>query len=172
MNIPMREIVLTIRLQEALSIARAKGHIEGDLNLSDVPVNGQRPLREMKDIMQMLRFGNLATMAAFTKGQAERLHLDIHDHYGMVVTLLVLGRKDNDWNHDNSRGDLLLKTLGLAIPLFPGDVVFFQPSILPHMVKKLAEDDIGKRVVVTLFNCGPTGDYLRKHDLYPLIAGQ
>jgi len=165
-------VTLTTRMQDAISQARAAGHIEGNLNLDDVPIDNQQPIRKMTDIMQILRFGNVATMAAFTKGQAERLHFDLHDHYGMVVTLLVLARTGDDWNHDDGRGDLILKTLGLAIPLFPGDVVYFQPSVLPHMVKALLESDVGKRVVVTLFNCGPTGKYLREHDLYPLTDGE
>ena len=159
-------------MQEAISNAKAKGHIEGNLKMDDIPTHGDTPLRHMGDVMQMLRFGNVATMAAFTKGQAERLHFDLHDHPGMVVTLLVLARAGGDWDHSDGKGDLLLKTLGLAIPLYPRDVVYFQPSVLPHMVKALSQSDVGKRVVVTLFNCGPTGKYLRENDLYPLVEGK
>lgn len=104
-------------------------------------------------------------MGAFTKGQAEKLHFDLHDHRGMYVTLLVLARSGNDWDHGQGRGDLQLRTLGIALPLYPGDVVFFQPSVLPHMVKALKESDAGKRVVVTLFNCMGTGQALRDNGL-------
>jgi hypothetical protein len=40
--------------------------------------------------------------------------------------------------------------------------------VLPHVVKALDESDLGKRSVVTLFNCGPTVEYLKKHDFFPL----
>ena len=48
-------------------------------------------MRQVAKSMELVRYGNLATMAAFTKGQAERLHLDLHDEPGLLVTLLVLG---------------------------------------------------------------------------------
>ncbi|WVQ69653.1 uncharacterized protein L199_007873 [Kwoniella botswanensis] len=51
-------------------------------------------------------------------------------------------------------------TQGLALPVFPGDVVFFQPGLLPHRVVALKPEDAKKRVVITMFTCEPTTDYL------------
>ncbi|WVF69425.1 hypothetical protein IAT40_004202 [Kwoniella sp. CBS 6097] len=88
------------------------------------------------------------------------MHLDSHDDRSLYTTLLVLGRKDRDWDHTDGRGDLLLPTLGVALPVFPGDVVFFQPGLLPHLVKALKPEDAKKRVVITMFTCELTTDYL------------
>ncbi|WVQ69647.1 uncharacterized protein L199_007867 [Kwoniella botswanensis] len=78
----------------------------------------------------------------------------------VYTPLLVLGRENLDWDHTDGRGDLLLPTLGLALPVFPGDVVFFQPGLLPHRVVALKPEDAKKRVVITMFTCEPTTDYL------------
>ncbi|WVF65278.1 hypothetical protein IAT40_000001 [Kwoniella sp. CBS 6097] len=102
----------------------------------------------------------MATCSAITQGQSEKMHLDSHDDRSLYTTLLVLGRKDRDWDHTDGRGDLLLPTLGVALPVFPGDVVFFQPGLLPHLVKALKPEDAKKRVVITMFTCELTTDYL------------
>ena len=57
---------------------------------------------------------------------------------------------------------MVSETLGLALPLYPGDVVFFQPGVLPHLVRTLREQDRTKRLVVTMFNCEPTSDFLNR----------
>jgi hypothetical protein len=128
------------------------------LDLAAVPE--EKRGRKMTEDSQLLRFGHLGTMAAFTKGQAEKLHLDLHDDRSRYTTLLVLGREGGDWDHTEGTGDLQLKILGLSLPLSPGDVVFFQAGVMPHMAKKLKQVDQGKRVVITLFSCERTAKYL------------
>ncbi|WVF71050.1 hypothetical protein IAT40_005847 [Kwoniella sp. CBS 6097] len=116
--------------------------------------------RLMDHVSDFFRFGRMATCSAITQGQSEKMHLDSHDDRSLYTTLLVLGRKDRDWDHTDGRGDLLLPTLGVALPVFPGDVVFFQPGLLPHLVKALKPEDAKKRVVITMFTCELTTDYL------------
>ena len=74
----------------------------------------------------------------------------------------MLGKEGDDWDHLTGRGDLLLPNLGLALPLYPGDVVFFQPALLPHAVNPLNPDEVARRTVITMFNCEPL-DYLEEH---------
>ncbi|WVQ61872.1 uncharacterized protein L199_006887 [Kwoniella botswanensis] len=115
---------------------------------------------QVDHVADFFRFGQLATCSAITQGQSEKLHMDNHDDRRLYTTLLVLGRENLDWDHTDGRGDLLLPTLGLALPVFPGDVVFFQPGLLPHRVVALKPEDAKKRVVITMFTCEPTTDYL------------
>jgi hypothetical protein len=108
-----------------------------------------------------LRFGNLGTTVAIGRGQSEKLHLDIHDDQELPTILMVLGNKEDDWDHSGGEGDIQLPTLGLAVPLYPGDVFIFFASLLPHQVKLLPEADRHKRTVATLFTCSPTRTYLQ-----------
>jgi hypothetical protein len=75
---------------------------------------------------------------------------------------MVLGDPNNDWDHSTGCGDILLPTLGLAIPLYPGDVFIFFASLLPHQIKLLPEPDRHKRTVATLFTCSRTRSYLQQ----------
>lgn len=107
-----------------------------------------------------LRFGNLGTTVAIGRGQSEKLHLDVHDDEELPTILMVLGKHGQDWDHSNGQGDIILPTLGLAVPLYPGDVFIFYASLLPHQVKLLPEAERHKRTVATLFTCAPTRSYL------------
>jgi hypothetical protein len=109
-----------------------------------------------------LRFGNLGTTVAIGRGQSEKLHLDVHDDEELPTILMVLGDPNNDWDHSTGCGDILLPTLGLAIPLYPGDVFIFFASLLPHQIKLLPEPDRHKRTVATLFTCSRTRSYLQQ----------
>jgi hypothetical protein len=109
-----------------------------------------------------LRFGNLGTTVAIGRGQSEKLHLDVHDDEELPTILMVLGNPNNDWDHSNGCGDILLPTLGLSVPLFPGDVFIFYASLLPHQVKLLSKADQHKRTVATLFTCTRTREYLEE----------
>ncbi|WVF71051.1 hypothetical protein IAT40_005848 [Kwoniella sp. CBS 6097] len=147
-------------LRHQASTQRIRAAVENDkldlrgLSLNDVPED------EVDHVSDFFRFGRMATCSAITQGQSEKMHLDSHDDRSLYTTLLVLGRKDRDWDHTDGRGDLLLPTLGVALPVFPGDVVFFQPGLLPHLVKALKPEDAKKRVVITMFTCELTTDYL------------
>lgn len=107
-----------------------------------------------------LRFGNLGTTVAIGRGQSEKLHLDVHDSEELPTILMVLGKQGEDWDHSNGDGDIILPTLGMAVPLYPGDVFIFFASLLPHQVKLLPKAERHKRTVATLFTCAPTKDYL------------
>ena len=148
------------RTKRLLKLGEAAGHVNTrGLELDDLP---QKP-RQMDETLELLRFGNIATCLAFTYGRSEKLHLDLHDDRHLYTTLLVLGKEGDNWDHSTGHGDLLLSTLGLALPLYPGDVVFFQPALLPHAVNPLNPDEVTRRTVITMFNCEPTLDYLEKH---------
>lgn len=148
------------RVKHLLKLGEATGGLDTrGLSLDDMPV---KP-RPMDETLELLRFGNIATCLAFANGQSEKLHLDLHDDRHLYTTLLVLGKDGDDWDHSTGRGDLMLPTLGLSLPLYPGDVVFFQPALLPHQVHPLSGDEVGKRTVITMFNCEPTMAYLENH---------
>lgn len=148
------------RVKRLLKVGEATGALDTrGLSLDDLR---DKP-RRMDDTTELLRFGNIATCLAFANGQSEKLHLDLHDDRHLYTTLLVLGREGADWDRDTGRGDLLLPTLGLAVPLYPGDVLFFQPALLPHAVNPLRQEEVVHRTVITMFNCEPTMDYLEKH---------
>lgn len=108
------------------------------------------------DNWPVLRFGNLGTTVAIGRGQSEKLHLDVHDSEQLPTILMVLGREGDDWDHSGGEGDLKLPTLGLSVPLYPGDILIFFASLLPHQVKLLPEEDRHKRTVATLFTCAST----------------
>lgn len=110
-----------------------------------------------------LRFGNLGTTVAIGRGQSEKLHLDVHNDQELPTILMVLGKAGEDWDHSDGKGDIILPTLGLSVPLFPGNVFIFYASLLPHQVKLLPLEERHKRTVVTLFTCSPTRVYLEGH---------
>ena len=148
------------RMADILRLSMDQDRINAKaLTTSDVP---EETRRTVTNTVGMLRFGNMATMAAITRGQAEKLHLDLHDNRALMTTLMVLGREGDDWNHAGGKGDLHLPMLGLAVPLYPGDVVFFQPAVTPHLVKLLQQSDLCKRVVITLFSCEKTTKFLEE----------
>lgn len=149
-------------LSSLSSMLDAAGRV-GKIDLRHISAKVNQPGQQINHPTDHFRFGHIATMAAITKGQAERLHLDTHDDPRLYTMLLVLGRKDEDWDHSDGKGALELKTLGVRMPLYPGDVVYFQASVLPHMVKRLQEEDRGKRTVMTLFTCHPTAKFLEKN---------
>ena len=156
------------RIKLLLKLGETSGHLDtrGD-NLEDLP---DKP-RRMKETKKLLRFGDIATCLAFANGQSEKLHLDLHDdRRHLYSTLLVLGRQGGNWDRATGRGDLLLPTLGLALPLYPGDALFFQPALLPHSVNPLRPVEVAHRTVITMFNCEPTMEYLEKH-CAPLPSG-
>jgi len=107
-----------------------------------------------------LRFGNLGTTVAIGRGQSEKLHLDVHDDEELPTILMVLGKENEDWDHSDGKGDILLPTLGLAVPLYPGDIFIFYASLVPHQVKLLPAHERHKRTVATLFTCARTRTYL------------
>lgn len=109
-----------------------------------------------------LRFGNLGTTVAIGRGQSEKLHLDVHDSEQLPTVLMILGREGDDWDHTDGKGDLMLPTLGLSVPLYPGDVFIFFASLLPHQVKLLPAEERHKRTVTTLFTCAPTQSHIQQ----------
>lgn len=109
-----------------------------------------------------LRFGNLGTAVAIGKGQSEKLHLDVHDDERLPTVLMVMGEHGKDWDRSNGQGDIVLPTLGISIPLFPGDVFIFYASLLPHRVNALPREEQHKRTVATLFTCAPTRHHLEQ----------
>jgi hypothetical protein len=76
------------------------------------------------DHWPFLRFGNLGTTVPFGRGGSEKLHLDMNDSDGLPTVLMILGAEGEDWDHSDRRGDLLLPTLGLSVPLYAGDKAF------------------------------------------------
>ncbi|WVQ68676.1 uncharacterized protein L199_006885 [Kwoniella botswanensis] len=92
---------------------------------------------QVDHVADFFRFGQLATCSAITQGQSEKLHMDNHDDRRLYTTLLVLGRENLDWDHTDGR-----------------------PGLLPHRVVALKPEDAKKRVVITMFTCEPTTDYL------------
>lgn len=133
--------------------------IRHDLDTSQLPADLQR---YSVNKWPFLRFGNLGTTVAIGRGQSEKLHLDVHDDEELPTILMVLGDPANDWDHSAGQGDIILPTLGLTIPLYPGDVFIFYASLLPHQVKLLPEAERHKRTVATLFTCSPTRAYLEQ----------
>jgi hypothetical protein len=119
-----------------------------------------------------LRFGNLGTTVAIGRGQSEKLHLDVHDDEELPTILMVLGREGQDWDHSDRQGDIMLPTLGLSIPLYPGDIFIFYASLIPHQVKLLPEAERHKRTVATLFTCTTTKKFLQgKHKQLDEVNG-
>lgn len=127
---------------------------------SDVIIKHDMPLQPLPgtelDNWPMLRFGNLGTTVAIGRGQSEKLHLDVHDSETLPTILMVLGAEGDDWDHSDGKGDLKLPTLGLSVPMYPGDVLIFFASLLPHQVHLLPPEERHKRTVTTLFTCAPT----------------
>lgn len=131
--------------------------IRHDMDERDLPADLQK---YGANRWPFLRFGNLGTTVAIGRGQSEKLHLDVNDSEELPTILMILGKEGQDWDHTNGDGDIILPTLGMAVPLYPGDVFIFYASLLPHQVKLLPEDERHKRTVATLFTCAPTKDYL------------
>lgn len=124
-----------------------------DLDTATLPAE---VLRGSADRWPFLRFGNLGSTVAIGRGQSEKLHLDVHDDEVLPTVLMVVGNKNDYWDHSDGDGDVILPTLGLSVPLFPGDALVFYSSYLPHQVKLLPEADRHKRIVTTLFTCART----------------
>jgi len=143
--------------------------IRHDFDQKDLPAELDK---YSADKWPFLRFGNLGSAVAIGRGQSEKLHLDVNDDKELPTILMVLGSPDNDWDHSQGQGDILLPTLGLSVPLFPGDVFIFYASLLPHQVKLLPEDERHKRTVATLFTCAPTRKHLEKVAAEEAAAGQ
>lgn len=131
--------------------------IKHDMDQQDLPDNLQR---FEANRWPFLRFGNLGTTVAIGRGQSEKLHLDVHDDEELPTILMVLGKENEDWDHSDGKGDILLPTLGLAVPLYPGDIFIFYASLVPHQVKLLPAHERHKRTVATLFTCARTRTYL------------
>jgi hypothetical protein len=146
--------------QEFALLRRRSGHIVRHDMLGANVSGASLPAME-SDAWPFLRFGNLGTAVAIGKGQSEKLHLDVHDDEVHPTILMVMGSSDNDWDRSQAQGDLVLPTLGLSIPLLPGDVFIFYASLLPHKVNMLNASDRHKRTVATLFTCGPTRQHLQ-----------
>jgi hypothetical protein len=73
---------------------------------------------------------------------------------------MVLGREGQDWDRSDRRGGIVLPTLGLSIPLYPGHIFIFCASLIPHQVKLLPEAEQRQRTVVILLTCTTTKSYL------------
>lgn len=103
--------------------------------------------------------GNLATCVSFGSGTRELLHFDAHDDQKIMSILIVAAEEGQDWDHSNQKGDIQLPTLGISVPLYPGDIVFFQSAILPHRVVPLDKEDRHKGNIATCFTCGRMSNY-------------
>jgi hypothetical protein len=136
--------------------AASKEVVQHDMRQHPLPPH----LERFDSRWPFLRFGNLGTTVAIGRGQSEKLHLDVHDDEELPTILMVLGRKDQDWDHSEGQGDIMLPTLGFSIPLYPGDIFIFYASLLPHQVKLLPAEQRHKRTVATLFTCSPTRIHL------------
>ncbi|RSH85470.1 hypothetical protein EHS25_004866 [Saitozyma podzolica] len=84
------------------------------------------------DITRVLRFGNLGTCVAISRGQAEKLHLDLNDDNAIYTSVMVLGNPGDLWDSFRHQGHPYLPSLGLLLPMTIGDMVFFNASELPQ----------------------------------------
>jgi hypothetical protein len=114
----------------------------------------------LDDITRVLRFGNLGTCVAISRGQAEKLHLDLNDDNAIYTSIMVLGKPGELWHSSRHQGHLYLPTLGVMVPMTIGDMIFFNASELPHLVIKLDDADKHKRTIVTTFTCAQMADVL------------
>jgi hypothetical protein len=112
------------------------------------------------DITRVLRFGNLGTCVAISRGQAEKLHLDLNDDNAIYTSVMVLVNPGELWDSPRHQGHLYLPTVGLLVPMTIGDMVFFNASELPHLVVKLDDADKHKRTIVTTFTFARMADVL------------
>ena len=103
----------------------------------------------------------MADFVSFTQAPSQRLHLDTHDDPDTMTVLLVLSEGDADWDRSNSKGDLQLPTLGFTLPLYPGDVVYFQSAVLPYRIVQLDTNDQKKRTIATCFTCSRSSPFFQ-----------
>ena len=81
------------RTKRLPKLGKAAGLVDTrGLDMDDLP---QKP-RQMDETLELLRFGNIATCLAFTNGQSEKLHLDLHNDCHLYTTLLVLGKEGDN----------------------------------------------------------------------------
>jgi hypothetical protein len=97
---------------------------------------------------------------AISRGQAEKLHLDLNDDNAIYTSIMVLGKPGELWDSSRHQGHLYMPTLGVMVPMTIGDMVFFNASELLHLVVKLDEVDNHKRTIVTTFTCAQMVDVL------------
>jgi hypothetical protein len=88
---------------------------------------------------------------AISRGQAEKLHLDLNDDNAVYTRIMVLGNPGKLWDSSRHQGHLYLPTFGVMALMTVGDMVFFNASELPHLVVKLDEADKHKRTIITTF---------------------
>lgn len=159
-------------LQKSRAFAKLRRH-SNQVNTHDFPqvLSHAAPcFSGTQDPWPYLRFGNLGTAVAIGKGQSEKLHLDVHDDDILPTVLMVMGEDGKHWDQSQGQGSIILPTLGLSVPLFPGDVFIFYASLLPHQVKPLRPEEHHLRTVATLFTCGPTRQHLERSRM--LATGQ
>jgi hypothetical protein len=84
-------------------------------------------------------FGGSFFCIALSKGHSNNIHLDNTDHKKSYAFIMPLG--------DFTGGDTLLPTLGLSIPVKPGQLLAITASFLPHYISAVT----GPRYVATFF---------------------
>jgi hypothetical protein len=58
---------------------------------------------------------------AISRGQAEKLHLDLDDDSAIYTSIMVLGKSGELWNSSRHQGHLYLPTLGVMLPMTVGE---------------------------------------------------
>ena len=94
-----------------------------------------------------------------TGGTGDHLRLDMHDDHDTFAVLLVIYDTDDD--PEISKGEIQLPTLGISVPLFPGDTVFFQSAVLPHKIVHRDLSDREKPAIATWLTCQRDGKFLQ-----------
>jgi hypothetical protein len=97
---------------------------------------------------------------AISRGQAEKLHLDLDDDSAIYTSIMVLGKPRELWNSSHHQGHLYLPTLGVIVPMNRWRHGLLHASELPHLVIKLDEADKHKQTIVTTFTWAEMADVL------------
>jgi hypothetical protein len=85
-------------------------------------------------------FGGAFFCVALSKGHSDKVHMDNTDFRKAYAWIIPLG--------DFEGGDTVLPTLGLSIPVRPGQLLAITASFLPHYIAAIS----GVRYVVTCFS--------------------
>ncbi|PVF91793.1 hypothetical protein CPB86DRAFT_671741, partial [Serendipita vermifera] len=74
-------------------------------------------------------FGGAFFCIALSKGHSDNIHLDGTDHTKSYAFIMPLGNFEG--------GDIMLPTLGLSIPIKPGQLLAVTASFLPHYISDI-----------------------------------
>jgi hypothetical protein len=88
----------------------------------------------VKDPVDAVQTVHVASCVSAGTGTSEELHSNKYNDRNTLTLLLMLADGDQEWDHSECKGDIQLQTPGLAMPLYSGDMLFFQSAVLPHKV--------------------------------------